>query len=97
MTGNLLEGAVDGLLVKFDTFDLLQGCNSQEVAVTRQEMRTHYGSDREVMSFDWMSPGSRSGRPISFWVRLDSHRAVAHRRLKSCDRKRCHVTLRDWM
>ena len=46
----------------------LQGCNSQEVAVTCQEMtsRDHVtGSDPEVTSFDRKSPGSGCRRPIS--------------------------------
>ena len=39
-------------------FELLQGCNSQEVAVTRQEMTSRDRSDSEVTSLDRKSPGS---------------------------------------
>ena len=49
-------------------FELVQGCNSQEVAVTRREMtsRDHVTrSYREVMSFDRKSPGSGCTRPVS--------------------------------
>ena len=34
LTGTRMEVALKGLLVKFWVFKLLQGCNSQEVAVT---------------------------------------------------------------
>ena len=50
------------------TFELLQGCNSQEVAITLQEMksRDHVSrSDPEVTLFDRKSPGSGCTRPIS--------------------------------
>ena len=50
------------------TFELLQGCNSQEVAVTGQEMtlRDHVtGSHLEAKSFGRKSPGSGCRRSIS--------------------------------
>ena len=47
------------------TFQLQQGCNSQEVAVTWQEMISGDLTCLEVTSFDRKSPGSGCGRPIS--------------------------------
>jgi len=38
LAGSHLEGAVQGLCQVLGTLELLQGCNSQKVAVTRQEM-----------------------------------------------------------
>ena len=46
-------------------FELLQGCNSQEMAVTSQEMTHVTGSDSEVTSFGGKSPSSGCRRPIS--------------------------------
>ena len=55
--GSLCRRPKTGIL---GTFELLQGSNSQEVAVTRQEMMS---CDPEVTSFNRSSPGSFCGRP----------------------------------
>ena len=50
------------------TFELLQGSNSQEVAVPWEEMTSRdrmTGSDPDVTSFNRKSPGSGCRRPIS--------------------------------
>ena len=73
-------------------FELLQGCNSQEMAVTSQEGHHVTGTNPEVTSFDPKSPGGGCRRPIcNFWAHLSSYRAVTLRRWQSRDRKQCHV------
>jgi len=67
-------------------FELLQGCNSQEVAVTSQEMTAR---DRKCPGSDVISPeatgsGGEGGKH-EFWVCLSSYSAVTRRRWQSRD------------
>ena len=71
------------------TFELLQGSNSQEVAVMSQESRLHVtGSDPEVTSFQRQLFGSGCRRPVSQVLgTFDSYRAPTRRRWQSRDKK----------
>jgi len=99
-TGRDLEVAVDGRSHVLCALHLLQGCNSQEVAVTRQEMTSR----------DWRWPEvnrkwrhltrtdlevAAESRKLLFWVRFSSYRALTCGRWQSHDRKRCHMTGSD--
>jgi len=66
LTGSHLEVAVEGENFIYCTFHFLQGCVSQEQAVTDRNDITSpqvTGSDPEVTSFERKSPGSGCRRP----------------------------------
>ena len=66
------------------TFKLIQGCNSQEVAVMGPDVT---GSNPEETSFNRKSPGMAvEGLQVKFWIRLSSYRAVTRSRWQSRDR-----------
>jgi len=83
----------------FPSFDFLQGCSSQEEAVTSQEMTSRDVRSPEVTR-KWRNlTGSQlevaaEGRKLTYTVRLTSYKAVARRR-QSLDRKRRHVASGD--
>ena len=82
------------------TFELLQGYNSQEVAVTWQEKTSHELTSLEVTRMWRHLTGSHlevaiEGREVAFWVRLSLYRAATRRRWQSRDRKWCHLSSHD--
>jgi len=85
---------------EYYAFDFLQGCSSQEEAVTWQEMMSRDLRWPEVTRKWHHLTGSHlevavEGRKLASTVRLTSYKAVARRRRHSSDRKWRHVTLGD--
>jgi len=82
------------------TFHFLQGCSSQEEAVTWPEMTSRDLRCRE-WTWKWRHlTGSHleaavEGRKLAYTVHFTSYKAVACRRRQSRDRKWCHVTSVD--
>jgi len=72
-------------------FDFIQGCSSQEKAVTSQEMTSR---DLKWLEVKWKRrhlTGSHlevavEGRKLTYTVRLTTYKAVAHRERQSRDR-----------
>jgi len=58
VTGSHQEEGVEGQKLVYWTFHFLEGCSSQEEAVTWQKTTTRDLRWPEVTSFDWKSPGS---------------------------------------
>ena len=66
-------------------FELLQGCNLEELAVMRQEVMSHDHTLPEVTQNGRDFTGSQpevavEGRKFEFWVCLSSFSAVTRRR-----------------
>jgi len=85
------------------TFHFLQGCSSQEEAVTWQEMTSRDLRLPEVTRKWRHLTGSHlevavAGRKLGYTVHFTSYSAVARRRRQSRDRKWRHVTsgYRKW-
>jgi len=81
-------------------FDFLQGCSSQEEAVTWQEMASRVLSWPEVTRKWRQLTGSYlevavEVQKLAYTMRLTSYKAVARRRRQSCDRKWRHVSSRN--
>jgi len=79
------------------TFRFLQGCSSQEKAVTWQEMTSRDLRWPEVTRKWCHLTGCHlevavEGRKLAYSVHLTSYKAVARRRRQSRDRKWHHVT-----
>jgi len=83
------------------TFHFLQGCSSQEEAVTWQELTSRDFRWPEVTR-NWRHlTGSHlkvavQGRKLAYTAHFTSYKAVARRRRQSRDRKWRHVTSGDW-
>jgi len=94
--GNQLEVAVDGQKLVLCTFELLLGCNTEEVGITWQKVTSRNLTWPEVTSFHRKTlEVAVGGRKFAFGVCLSSYRAVTRRRWQWRDKK-CHVNLHDW-
>jgi len=83
------------------TFHFLQGCSSQEEAVTWQEMTSRDLRCPEVTRKWRHLTGSHQelaveGQKLPYALHLTSYKALARERRHSRDRKWCHVTSGDW-
>jgi len=93
LTRSHLEVGVEGRKLAYVVFDFLQGCSSQEEAVTRQETSSRDLRRPEVIRKWHHLSGSLlevaiEVRKLAYTVRLVSYKAVARRRSQWRDRKR---------
>jgi len=84
----------------FGAFDFLQGCSSQEEAVTWQELTSRVPTWSKVTRMWRHLTGSHlevavKARKLESLALFTTYKAIACRRRQSCDRKWCHVISRD--